>query len=192
MPRVSRAETQKNRAAIERASARLIRERGLGVSVAEVMGAVGLTHGGFYGHFQSKDELTAIACAVAFAEGESRWKQRVARADSPEAGRAAVIEGYLASRNRAAAHCPLSSLATDVAREDDGKPVREAFSAGLERLVAVLASVQPDDDAQDARRAKALVQMSTMVGALVLARATQGRPVSDEFLDAARAHLLPP
>jgi len=192
MPRVSRAEAEKNRVAIERASARLIRERGLSVSVADVMGAAGLTHGGFYGHFRSKDELTAIACSLAFSEGEERWKKRITDADGPQAARVAVIEGYLSSRNRAAAACPLATLAIDVAREGADKPVRSAFNAGLERLIELLSSVQLADGTPNQRRDAALAQISTMVGAMVLARATKGKPVSDELLDAARAQLLQP
>lgn len=191
MPRVSRAETEKNRAAIERASSQLIRERGLGVSVADVMGAAGLTHGGFYGHFRSKDELTAVACTLAFSEAEHRWNKRIATAGSTEEARSAVIRGYLSLRNRAATEtCPLASLAADIAREAQGKPVREAFHDGLEKLVDILSSVQAKSTSGE-RREDALAQLSTMVGALVLARATKGEPISDEVLKGALTRLLP-
>lgn len=156
------------------------------------MGAAGLTHGGFYGHFQSKDELAAIACANAFAESVERWKKRVAKAKDSEGARAALVEGYLTARNRSTpgTSCPLAALAVDVAREDDGKPVRAAFEDGLERLAELLASVQPSALGHEERRASALAQIATMVGAMVLARATDGRPVSDELMAAAREHLL--
>lgn len=192
MPRVSRAQTEKNRAAIEGAASRLIRERGLGVSVADLMGAAGLTHGGFYGHFQSKDELTATACNIAFAESQERWRQRIAEADGQAASRAALIEGYLSTRNRAdpGHSCPLTALAADVAREEVGKPVREAFHVGAQQLIDILAAVQPADLDAKQQRADALTQLSTLVGALLLARATEGTPLSDEFLHAPRAQLL--
>lgn len=192
MPRVNRAETEKNRKAIEHAASRLIRERGLSVSVADLMGAAGLTHGGFYGHFRSKDELNSIACALAFSEGENRWKGFIADEDSSEGARAAMVENYISPNSRAApgAKCPLAALAVDVSREDASKPVREAFNAGIEGLVELFASVLPSDDTPDKRRSDALVQISTMVGVLVLARATNGKPISDELLNAARTHLL--
>ncbi|HRO53290.1 MAG TPA: TetR/AcrR family transcriptional regulator [Alicycliphilus sp.] len=191
MPRVSRAETEKNRAAIERASSQLIRERGLGVSVADLMGAAGLTHGGFYGHFQSKDELKAIACASALAESAERWKKRMAKKD-PEQARAALVEGYLTERNRSApgTGCPLAALAVDVAREERGKPVRAAFNDGLEQLIELLTATQPCALDEAARRSGALAQMATLVGAMVLARATSDSPLSDELLAAARENLL--
>lgn len=192
MPRVSRAETERNRAAIEDASSKLIRERGLSVSVADLMRAAGLTHGGFYGHFQSKDELAAIACANAFAESARRWKKRVANAEDGEAARAALVKGYLSARNRSApgTGCPLPALAVDVARQGRDKPIGPAFNAGLEALIGILASAQPSTLDHETRRADALAQIATMVGAMVLARATDGLPVSDELLAAAREHLL--
>lgn len=192
MPRVSREKTEQNRAAIEQASSRLIREHGLSVSVADLMGAAGLTHGGFYGHFQSKDELTAIACATAFAESTARWKKRISGANDAKAARAALVEGYLSDHNRATpgASCPLAALVVDVAREEADKPVRQAFNQGLERLVELLSAVQSSSEDSNRCRENAVVQISSMVGALVLARATQGDPISDEFLKTVRTRLL--
>ena len=70
MPRVSRAEAENHRQQITEASARLFKERGVkGVSVADLMGAAGLTHGGFYGHFESKDALAGVAVARAADDG---------------------------------------------------------------------------------------------------------------------------
>lgn len=192
MPRVNRAETEKNRKAIESAAARLVRERGLSVSVANLMAAAGLTHGGFYGHFRSKDELNSIACALTFSESQNHWKKFIAAEDGADAARMAIVEDYVSARSRAAASakCPLAALAVDVSREGVNKPIREAFSSGLEDLVELFVSVLPPDDAPLARRAEALAQISTMVGTLVLARATKGKPISDELLEAARAQLL--
>ena len=74
MPRVSKEQTDLNRSAIENVSAKLFREKGFnGVSVSDLMAAAGLTHGGFYGHFSSKDELAAVACANAFDHAVERW-----------------------------------------------------------------------------------------------------------------------
>ena len=77
MPRVSRAQTARNHAAIRAASARLVRERGLDLRLGDVLAAAGLTAGGFYGHFGSKAELLAGGCADAFAASAARWERRV-------------------------------------------------------------------------------------------------------------------
>ncbi|HEY0207533.1 TetR/AcrR family transcriptional regulator [Acerihabitans sp.] len=191
MPRVSRAETERNRIAIEEASSRLFREQGLRVSVADLMGAVGLTHGGFYGHFASKDDLAAIACAKAFGDSVGRWHKRMAGTRDHASAHAELIEGYLLSQNLSAVGtgCPLAALATDVSREPEDKPVRQAFLQGLEQLVAILAGELRDTDTVTARET-ALAEISTMVGALVLARATKGHDLSGEIMASAKRHLL--
>ena len=191
MSRASRAEAQRHRQQIEEASARLFRERGLSVSVADLMSEVGLTHGGFYGHFDSKDALAAIAMARAFEETAARWRARLAGADAAD-GRAALFRGYLHPDNRnVPAHgCPLVALATDVAREPADKPVRAAYLKGLASLLEILERAQPADDHPAQARHDALVQMCLLVGAMALARATNGQPLSDELLQAARRQLV--
>jgi TetR/AcrR family transcriptional repressor of nem operon len=192
MPRASRVETVRNRAEIERVSSRLIRERGLSVSVADVMGAAGLTHGGFYKHFQSKDELTAIACTNAFVEAVEGWAKHTAGAADAVAARAAVIKGYLTPYSRATPGkgCPMAALAIDVSRSEEGKPVRETFRRGLEQLIGILTDVQAPPSGVEDQRERALVDLATMVGALVLARATKGNAISNEIMAAARRELL--
>src|SRR3954470_5734234 len=99
MPRVSRAEAEIHRQQITDASARLFRERGIkGVSVADLMGAAGLTHGGFYGHFESKDALAGVAVARAFEQSAERWNKRVAAAPDASAGRATLVDRFLAPK----------------------------------------------------------------------------------------------
>jgi TetR/AcrR family transcriptional repressor of nem operon len=193
MSRVSREQSELHRFAIEEASSRLMRERGItGVSVADVMASVGLTHGGFYGHFPSKDALTAIACANAFAQSTVKWKNRVKDNPDRAAALASIVDNYLSakSRNSAGTGCPLSALATDVAREPADKPVRDAFLTGLNNLVEILVDLQGTGNS-DRDRALALSQLAMMVGGLVLARATQGAKISDEILAATREHLIP-
>ena len=192
MARVSREKTGRNRIAIEAASSRLFREQGInGVSVSDLMAAAGLTHGGFYGHFASKDALVAIACARAFESSAAAWKKRSRKNPDRDAAWADIVVGYLSarSRNASGAGCPLAALAVDVAREPADKPVRQAYLAGLNDLLEISVGLQRSGDAQQ-DRGHALAQLSTMVGALVLARATQGDPVSDEFLVAARQQLI--
>ena len=194
MARASRAVADQHRTAIEEASARLFRQHGLhGVSVAQVMADAGLTHGGFYGHFASKDELVAVACARAFADSNARW-QRIATSAGGDraAARRRLVERYLSTAHRdAAGHsCPASALAVDVAREPTDKPVHQAYLDGVKQLLATWKTTAPDSTApQDADRA-ALLEMATLVGAVTLARATAGDPISDEILEAARSLLL--
>ncbi len=192
MPRVSKEQTDINRNAIETASARLFREKGFnGVSVADLMGAAGLTHGGFYGHFASKDELAAVACANAFRQSSERWAQRVDAQPDEQAALRAIVDAYLSPRSLQdiGNGCPSAALGIDVARESPDKPVRAAYRTGTAELVEILAALAPSGDAA-VRRKTALVQWSTMVGAMMLARATQGDAISAELLAAAREQLL--
>jgi len=193
MPRVSRAEAESHREQITEASARLFRERGVkGVSVADLMGAAGLTHGGFYGHFESKDALAGVAVARAFEQSAQKWRKRIAARPDDAARRAVLVEHFLSAQSirDVGLGCPTVSLATDVSREPDGAPIRAAYHDGFDALVDILAEVEPGPDA-GARRQAALADYATMVGALLLARATEGAPLSHELLAAARARLLP-
>jgi TetR/AcrR family transcriptional regulator, transcriptional repressor for nem operon len=191
MPRVSKHQSELNRAAITEASARLFRERGIaGTSVADLMGAAGMTHGGFYGHFASKDALAAAACESAFAASVDRWKKRIADADNPDAARVAIVEGFLSikARNAPGHSCPTAALAGDVAREAADAPIRAVFAAGLDDLLKILESLQGSGSPSVDRR-EALADLALLVGAQVLARATSQGALSDEFLAAARARL---
>jgi len=193
MPRVSRAEAQSHREQITEASARLFKERGVkGVSVADLMGAAGLTHGGFYGHFESKDALAGVAVTRAFEQSAERWRKRVASKPDAAQGRAVIVDRFLAhgSIKEVGLGCPAVSLATDVSREPPAAPIRTAYQDGLEGLLEILARVEPGADAAE-RRSAALADYATMTGALLLARATEGTPLSGELLAAARDRLLP-
>jgi TetR/AcrR family transcriptional regulator, transcriptional repressor for nem operon len=190
MPRVSRQVAQQNHGAILRASAKLLRERGLGVSLADIMGAAGLTPGGFYGHFGSKDALLAHGCTTAFAESAGRWHARAGAAADAAAALDAVLQGYLADEGPLTSGCPIASLATDIAREPAGAPVGSAFREGLGGLIDILTGLQLTEG--PAARQAALLQLCTMLGALVLARATRGDALSGELLRVARASLKTP
>jgi TetR/AcrR family transcriptional repressor of nem operon len=193
MPRVSRQQTQANRAAITEAAARLIRERGIdGLSVSDLMASAGLTHGGFYGHFESKQALAASACRTAFDQSVQRWKRRVSAAADAPAAREALIEAYLSklSRSSPGTSCPATALAADVARQSPGAPVRDAYCEGIEALLEILTALEPGEDTASARRA-ALAEFSLLLGALLLARATSGHALSEECLAAAHEQLLP-
>jgi len=201
MARASRAVAEQHKAAIEAVSARLVREHGLhGVSVAQVMADAGLTHGGFYGHFASKDALVARACALAFEESAGRWRHRIDQAQGDrQAARQSLVDQYLTVAHRdAAGHgCAAPALSGDVAREASGKPVHAAYLQGLKTLIDLWESTAPDDgngdddeNGGDAARGAALAEVAMLVGAMTMARATRGDALSDAFLDAVRTTLL--
>jgi TetR/AcrR family transcriptional regulator, transcriptional repressor for nem operon len=194
MPRVSRVQAEANHQAIETAASRLFRERGLaGVTVADVMAEAGLTHGGFYTHYASKDDLAAKACEAAFSFAAEKWRRRIEAAPSPAAARRAITEGYLHERNcnPTAASCPTATLVADVSRAPAAHPIHPAYLAGVVQQVETLAGLGSSGDPAR-NRADACVQLATMMGALLLARATHGDPISGEFVDAAIAHLTAP
>jgi len=192
MPRVSREQTEKNRIAIEAAASRLFREQGFkAVSVADLMAAAGLTHGGFYGHFASKEALVSLTCRQAYAQSQDRWDGHVAGLADRALARRAIIDSYLSPASAAAPGkgCPAVALAGDVARTPADADVRTAYLAGLNGLIDTLTHLSAEPEAL-ARRRQALVEMAAMVGAVTLARATQGQPIAADVLDAVRQLLL--
>jgi TetR/AcrR family transcriptional regulator, transcriptional repressor for nem operon len=189
MGRVSQAQAQENRRRVVATAARLFRERGVaGVSVADVMGAAGLTHGGFYKQFASKEALVAEAVGQAFAD-RAAWLRELGEAEGDgEAARRTFVEAYLspAHRDDPGDGCPAAGLSADVAR-DPGSAAREAYADGIRAYARWLGDGTQGDPA-DAD----LTAVSTLVGAVVLARATAGTDLSDRILAAARAALTPP
>ena len=175
--RVSREQVAENRRAILAAAGRLFRERGVeAVSVAEVMQAAGLTHGGFYGYFDSKDELVAQAIAGALASAP------------PPADLAAYVATYLAPAHRddRARGCAMAARAAETVRAPAA--ARTEMTTGLKRQIDALARLAPGADLAERRRA-AIGSWAAMVGALILARVSDDPALSDEVLDATRAWL---
>src|SRR5690242_4976133 len=129
--RVTREQAAENHDRIVETAARLFRERGFeGVGVAELMQAAGLTHGGFYGHFESKEDLMERACERALEGSTERWRRRADGARGPAALRA-LARGYLTERHRddPGNGCLLASLGPDAARHGPG--VRRAITRWL-------------------------------------------------------------
>lgn len=184
----SKSETAETRHRIVESAARELRHNGIDATgLAEVMAAVGLTRGGFYRHFQSKDHLVAEACAAAMesivAKGEA-----AARQGDGKAGLEAIIASYLAPNHRddRLEGCPLAGLGSELARADD--ETRAAVSAGFLRFVELLA--------KHARRRKpelaksdALFALSAMVGAVTLSRIVSDPVLSTAILNETKRHL---
>ena len=191
MARTSRETTALRREAVVQAAARLFRQRGVdAVSVPDLMGEAGLTHGGFYRHFVSKDALEAEAYGRGLEQmAELVWSLIEAEGGDGDAARVALFDHYLSPGHRddVGQGCATAALASDAARKPQAAPLRVAVGEGVGRMVDILerlsAAGGPD------ARAKALANFATLVGALVLARATAGAALSDEFLKAVRSSL---
>jgi TetR/AcrR family transcriptional regulator, transcriptional repressor for nem operon len=176
--KVSREQMAENRHRILDAASRLFREKGFeAVSVAEVMKAAGLTHGGFYGHFSSKDDLIAQTLAHVLA------------ADSSGGGDLrAYVDAYLSPRHRdnCAGGCPTAGLAAAIRHQTPA--ARSAMSEGLRSQINRIGKALPELDAADRRRA-AIGSFAAMVGAVILARAVDDPAFSDEILEQTRAWI---
>jgi TetR/AcrR family transcriptional repressor of nem operon len=175
MARSSRKDTEKHRQQVIDGAATLLRERGVdGVNVGQLMAEAGLTHGGFYRHFASKDELVRLALEKALAD-QREWVTGQ--------GADGLIDFYLspAHRDDPAHGCTMGALGGEVGRAGD--ETREAFAAGVEGYVESLAQIM------DVDRDEALKRHALMVGALVISRATAGSPISDDVLETAKRAL---
>jgi TetR/AcrR family transcriptional regulator, transcriptional repressor for nem operon len=177
--RKSREEAAETRRRIVQAAAREFRERGIvATGLADLMKAAGLTHGGFYKHFASKDQLVAEATVAAM---DSILAELAAH---PTVN--AAVAGYLSTRHRdnPASGCPLAALGGELARSDE--KARAAATAGFVRLVDILAGKAPTADA----RRHALVTAVTMIGAVTMSRMVSDPQLSAEILDAAGKDLV--
>ncbi|HTW85539.1 MAG TPA: helix-turn-helix domain-containing protein [Candidatus Sulfotelmatobacter sp.] len=187
--KVTREQAQANHERIVDAAAVLFRERGFeGVGVAEIMERAGLTHGGFYGHFGSKDELAAAACTRAVQTRRDAWAPLLE--ENPEAALATFVRTYLSEGHRThrGSGCPFAALAGEAPRQ--APPVRRAFADGLRGYVERFANLVPGRSAA-ARRRKAIAVLSGLVGALTLARAVDDRALAGEILAAGIAAYAP-
>lgn len=176
--KVSREQMVENHRRILDVASRLFRDRGFeAVSVAEVMKAAGLTHGGFYGHFASKDDLVAQTLEYVLAVDASS-----------EGGLGAFIDDYLSPRRRddVADGCPTAALAADVRRQTPA--ARAAMTEGIRSQLDRLGGALPGLDAAAGRQA-AIGSWAAMVGAVILARAIDDPSLSDEILEQTRAWI---
>jgi TetR/AcrR family transcriptional repressor of nem operon len=186
--RVSREKAAEHRERIIDAAGALFRTKGFGgIGVADIMRAADLTHGGFYGHFASKDDLVAQASRRAMARAAVNWAKVVA--DAPKEPYAALLKHYLSPRHRddPGKGCAFAALSGDAAR--GSKTVRKAFAEGLQPLIDILAEAIPGRS-KAVRHRKALTAMAALVGALTLARAVDDAVLSGEILEAAQRELL--
>jgi TetR/AcrR family transcriptional regulator, transcriptional repressor for nem operon len=182
--RKSKLEAAQTRDAIVASAAELIRRTGIAeASVGDVMAAAGLTHGGFYRHFRNKEHMVSEALSEAGEKTITTIGQLMAKG-----GFNAAVDGYLSKSHRDARTpvCPFAACGSEIARS--GKDAKTAATEVLERLFTTLSGRTPDHMDEEAR-ADAIVALSTMIGAMTLARVVADGDLSSEILDLAKRHL---
>jgi TetR/AcrR family transcriptional repressor of nem operon len=185
--KVSREQAARNRERIVETAAQRFRERGFeGIGVADLMKEAGLTHGGFYGHFSSKEDLIAEASDRALMGSLALFAKVAER--SPADPLSAIAGAYLTTKHRdkPGDGCLLAALGSDVSRQ--GPTVRRAVTEHLRGAVNLLAKLVPGKS-KTARRQKAISTYATLVGTMVMARAVDDRALSQEILDAGLASV---
>jgi TetR/AcrR family transcriptional repressor of nem operon len=173
---------------VKKASVRL-REKGAhGIGVADLMKDAGLTHGGFYAHFDSREALVIEAFAHAMDRGTEHWR-RLAERTPPEKRLATIVDSYLTALHRddPGHGCAIPTLGAEIARESP--KTRKAFAAKLEQMIEMLADQIPQVPRKAARK-RAMAAIATMMGTLVLSRIAGTSEFSDEILGAGRDAVL--
>jgi TetR/AcrR family transcriptional repressor of nem operon len=201
MPRITKEDKARNRQNIVDQAGRMFRTRGIdGAGIADLMNAAGMTHGGFYNHFASKDALAVEVCNASFADSLGRLAHETEK--GPEASGsplARVLAGYLSAQHRddPGGGCPSASLAVDSWRQGD--EVQAVYAEGVEGYLSGFAAELSREAIAEGRdltpaqaRERAVRMLSEMVGAMVLARAVNRvePALSDEILGASRDHLV--
>jgi TetR/AcrR family transcriptional regulator, transcriptional repressor for nem operon len=169
-------------------AARVLRDSGFqGVGVADIMNRAGLTHGGFYAHFPSRDALLAEALARAGQDSQARLQRSIAAGEAKAGNRfRALVESYLSERHLRSADsgCPVAALASEMPRQSEA--VRAAAANRVESLVRAVQDTLPADQPPEA----AAVVASQLVGGLQLARTLGDNAKGRRHLAAARHFLL--
>jgi TetR/AcrR family transcriptional regulator, transcriptional repressor for nem operon len=186
MLRMRKTEPRKveTRQRIVDAAGSLFRRYGIdGVGVDAIMHAAGLTHGGFYGHFASKEALVAEVSAAALARSAARW-ERISDQQEPAEALQRIVGTYLDPAHLAAVEsgCVLTTLGPEVARRPEA---RAAMATSVRAMLAALEQCMPDASQEGAK-----VALSAMVGAVILARLADHPAMAMAFLDAVKDAVL--
>lgn len=187
--RYSESHRDETHTRILKIAGRALRAKGPdGVAVAEVMREAGLTHGGFYAHFKSKDALLAEALAGVFAASKKKFLAAV-EGLPPKAALAAYVDFYVSTRHRdkRESGCPVTALNSDMPRQS--KEVREVFGAGVASLVLGVRTLIENAGIDGDSEALAASVISAMAGAVAVSRAVEDRQLADEMLANARESI---
>lgn len=183
--RVSRAQAEANRETVINVASRLFREHGFdGIGLKDLMKGAGLTQGGFYKQFESKDDLAALASRRALESATRRWSSVAASSADPIQG---IIDLYLSAGHRGEIGdgCPLVALGSDAARQSED--VRKPFEDGIKAHLQVLSELLPATDSIETRTQKAEVMLALMVGAVTLSRIVTDETLAERLLETAAA-----
>lgn len=173
---------------VKKASVRL-REKGAhGIGVADLMKEAGLTHGGFYAHFDSREALVIEAFGYAMDRSMDHWRKLTGEA-APEKRLALVAESYLSAlhRDNPGHGCSIPALGAEIARESP--KTRKAFAGKLDEMIEMMTDYIPDLPRKAARK-QAIATLATMAGTMLLARIAGSSELSDEVLKAGRDSAL--
>jgi len=187
--RYSREHKQETHARIVRKASVRLREKGAhGIGVADLMKEAGLTHGGFYAHFDSREALVIEAFAYAMDRSMERWRKS-AEEIAPEKRFSTIVDSYLTPQHRddPGRGCAVPTLGAEIARESP--KTRKAFAAKLEQMIDMIADQIPELPRKAARK-QAAATLATMMGTLVLSRIAGNGEFSDEILAAGREAAL--
>ena len=181
-------QAEKTKARVVKIAAQQMRKRGPdGVGVADVMSRAGLTHGGFYAHFESKDDLIAAAVRQMFVDARELFRSSTEDKD-PVEGLRTYINSYVSRshRDHPERGCAIAALASDIHRQ--GRKARSAYDDGVAGLVAKIEGLLPEREGVDRRRL-AVSMIAEMTGAVAAARSVSDPTLSDEILASARRSL---
>ena len=187
--RYSKEHKQETHARIVKKASVRLREKGAhGIGVADLMKEAGLTHGGFYAHFDSREALVIEAFAYAMDRSTERWR-KIAEQTPPDKRLATIVDNYLTPvhRDDPGHGCAVPTLGAEIARESP--KTRKAFSAKLEQMIDMMADQVLDVPRKVARK-QAIAALTTMMGTLVLSRIAGNGEFSDEILGAGREAVL--
>ena len=187
--RYSKEHKLETRARIVKKASMRLREKGAhGIGVADLMKDAGLTHGGFYAHFDSREALVIEAFSHAMDRSTEHWR-KLAEQTPPEKRLAAIVDSYLTPvhRDDPGHGCAVPTLGAEIARESS--KTRKAFAAKLEQMIDMMAD-QILDVPRKAARKQAMAALATMMGTLVLSRIAGTGESSDEILAAGRDAVL--
>jgi TetR/AcrR family transcriptional repressor of nem operon len=187
--RYSKQHKQETHARIVKKASVRLREKGAhGIGVADLMKDAGLTHGGFYAHFDSREALVIEAFGYAIDRATDRWR-KLAEQTPPDKRFATIVDSYLTPvhRDDPGHGCAIPALSAEIARESP--KTRKAFAAKLEQMIEMIAEQMPDVPRKAARK-QAMASLATMMGTLVLARVAGSGAFSDDILGAGREAVL--
>ncbi|WP_050626984.1 TetR/AcrR family transcriptional regulator [Bradyrhizobium viridifuturi] len=187
--RYSKEHKQETHARIVKKAATRLREKGAhGIGVADLMKDAGLTHGGFYAHFDSREALVIEAFNYAMDRATERWRKVTAEV-APEKRLSTIVDGYLSATHRddPGQGCAVPALGAEIARES--LKTRKAFALKLDQMIDMITDQIQDVPRKTARK-QAMGVLATMLGTIVMSRIAGNGEMSDEILSAGREAAL--